>query len=55
MSLAIQNFIVEKLGRVFIEAPTFNLAKSFKDSSSKDSKLCNIIGILPVANKLTKS
>lgn len=33
ISLAIQNFIVEHLGKQFIEPPTFNLAKSFKDSS----------------------
>ena len=33
MTMAIQNFIVEKMGREFIEPPTFNLAKSFKDSS----------------------
>jgi dynein heavy chain len=33
MELAVQNFIVEKLGKEFIEPPTFNLAKSFKDSS----------------------
>ena len=33
MALAVQNFITEKLGKVFIEPPTFNLAKSFKDSS----------------------
>lgn len=33
MTLAVQNFIVEKLGKEFIEPPTFNLAKSFKDSS----------------------
>ena len=33
MTLAVQNFIVEKLAREFIEPPTFNLAKSFKDSS----------------------
>jgi dynein heavy chain len=33
IALAIQNFIVEKIGRPFIEPPTFNLAKSFKDSS----------------------
>jgi dynein heavy chain, axonemal len=33
MTLAVQNFITEKLGKQFIEPPTFNLAKSFKDSS----------------------
>ena len=33
MTLAVQNFIVEKLSREFIEPPTFNLHKSFKDSS----------------------
>ena len=33
MTLAVQNFITEKLGKEFIEPPTFNLAKSFKDSS----------------------
>jgi dynein heavy chain len=33
MTLAIQNFITEKLAKDFIEPPTFNLAKSFKDSS----------------------
>lgn len=33
MTLAVQNFIVGKLGKEFIEPPTFNLAKSFKDSS----------------------
>jgi len=33
MALAVQNFIVEKIGKPFIEPPTFNLAKSFKDSS----------------------
>ena len=33
MALAIQNFITEKIGKAFIEPPTFNLAKSFKDSS----------------------
>ena len=33
MTLAIQNFILEKLGKPFIEPPTFNLPKSFKDSS----------------------
>jgi dynein heavy chain len=33
MTLAVQNFIVEKLSKEFIEPPTFNLAKSFKDSS----------------------
>ena len=33
MTLGVQNFIVEKLSREFIEPPTFNLAKSYKDSS----------------------
>lgn len=33
MSLAIQNFICEKLSKEFIEPPIFNLAKSYKDSS----------------------
>lgn len=33
LTLAIQNFIVEKIGHQFIVPPTFNLAKSFKDSS----------------------
>lgn len=33
VTLAIQNFIVEHLGKPFIEPPTFNLAKSYKDSS----------------------
>jgi dynein heavy chain, axonemal len=33
MSMAIQNFIVEKLSKEFIEPPIFNLAKSYKDSS----------------------
>ena len=30
---AIQNYITEKVGRQFIEPPTFNLANSFRDSS----------------------
>jgi dynein heavy chain len=33
VTLAVQNFIVEHLGHPFIEPPTFNLGKSFKDSS----------------------
>jgi dynein heavy chain len=33
MSVAIQNFISEKLSKEFIEPPIFNLAKSYKDSS----------------------
>lgn len=33
MTLAVQNFICEKLSKEFIEPPTFNLAKSYKDSS----------------------
>lgn len=33
MALAVQNYIIEKIGRPFIEPPTFNLSKSFKDSS----------------------
>lgn len=33
MTMAIQNFICEKLSKEFIEPPIFNLAKSFKDSS----------------------
>jgi dynein heavy chain, axonemal len=32
---AIQNFIVEKIGHKFIEPPTFDLKKSFRDSSHK--------------------
>ena len=32
---AIQNYITEKVGRQFIEPPTFNLANSFRDSSQK--------------------
>jgi dynein heavy chain len=31
--LAVQNFITEQIGKQFIEPPTFNLAKSYKDSS----------------------
>jgi dynein heavy chain, axonemal len=31
--LAVQNFIIEQIGKQFIEPPTFNLAKSYKDSS----------------------
>jgi len=32
---AIQNFIVEKAGHKFIEPPTFDISKSYRDSSSK--------------------
>ena len=32
--LAITNFVVEKLGKKFVEPPPFDLAKSFNDSSS---------------------
>lgn len=32
---AIQNFIVEKVGQKFIEPPTFDLKKSYRDSTSK--------------------
>ena len=33
ITVAIQNFIIEHLGRQFVEPPVFNLAKSFKDSN----------------------
>lgn len=33
ITLAVQNFVVEQIGRQFVEPPTFNLAKSFKDSA----------------------
>jgi len=33
ISLAVQNFVTEKIGRQFIEPPTFSIAKSFKDAS----------------------
>jgi len=33
MTLAVQEFITEKIGKQFIVPPTFNLPKSFKDSS----------------------
>lgn len=33
ITLAIQNYIIEHLGKQFVEPPVFNLAKSFKDSS----------------------
>lgn len=33
ISLAVQNFVTEKMGRQFIEPPTFSIAKSFKDAS----------------------
>lgn len=31
--LAVQHFVTEKMGRQFIEPPTFSIAKSFKDAS----------------------
>ena len=31
--LAVQNFVVEHMGKPYIESPVFNLAKSYKDSS----------------------
>ena len=31
--LAVQHYVTEKIGKQFIEPPTFNLAKSYKDSS----------------------
>jgi len=31
--LAIQNFVTLKIGKQFIEPPTFNIGKSFKDAS----------------------
>jgi len=31
--LAVQNYVVEKIGQKFIEPPTFSIAKSYKDSS----------------------
>lgn len=33
ISLAVQNYVVMKIGQKFIEPPTFNIAKSYKDSS----------------------
>jgi dynein heavy chain len=33
ISLAVQNFVTAKIGRQFIEPPTFSIAKSFKDAS----------------------
>ena len=33
--IAIQNYIVEKFGQKFIEPPTFDLSKSYRDSTSK--------------------
>ena len=35
MTSAIQNYIVEKIGQKFIEPPTFDLKKSYRDSSHK--------------------
>lgn len=33
ITLAVQNFIIEQIGKQFVEPPVFNLAKSFKDSA----------------------
>jgi len=33
IALAVQNFVIEKIGKHFVEPPTFSIAKSFKDSS----------------------
>ena len=33
ISQAIQNFIIEKIGKDFVDPPTFNLSACFKDSS----------------------
>ena len=33
ISLAIQNYIIEKVGRDFIDPPTFNIGACYKDSS----------------------
>lgn len=33
ITLAVQNFVIENLGKPFVEPPVFNLAKSYKDSS----------------------
>lgn len=32
ISLAIQNYIIEKMGKEFVEPPTFNLLECYKDS-----------------------
>jgi dynein heavy chain len=32
ISVAIQNYIIEKMGKDFIEPPTFNLMECYKDS-----------------------
>lgn len=33
ITVAVQNFVIENLGKQFVEPPVFNLAKSYKDSS----------------------
>lgn len=33
ISLAVQNYVTMKIGKQFIEPPTFSIAKSYKDSS----------------------
>lgn len=34
ITMAIQDFISEKIGKVFIDPPTFNLGNCYKDSSN---------------------
>lgn len=34
ITLAIQNFIIEKIGKAFIDPPTFNLGTCYGDSSN---------------------
>lgn len=33
VTVGVQNFVINQLGRQFVEPPVFNLAKSYKDSS----------------------
>ena len=34
ITLAIQNFIIEKIGKAFVDPPTFNLGACYADSSN---------------------
>lgn len=34
ITLAVQNFIIEKIGKDFIDPPTFNLSACYADSSN---------------------